>query len=125
MTEDYKVGYGKPPKNGRFKRGQSGNSKGRPKGTLNLKTDLEKELSERINIREGDRHLKVSKQRAMVKALVAKSLKGDARAATILIGLIGRLLNADAESEKVIGLDPEDSTILEDFLTRQLEGDSK
>lgn len=30
--KDYEVGYGKPPKNTRFKAGQSGNPKGRPKG---------------------------------------------------------------------------------------------
>ena len=38
-----------------------------------------------IRIREGERQLKVSKQRAMLKALVAKALKGDARAASLLI----------------------------------------
>ena len=28
---DYEVGYGKPPKEHRFKKGQSGNPRGRPK----------------------------------------------------------------------------------------------
>jgi Family of unknown function (DUF5681) len=32
----YKVGYGKPPKTTRFKKGKSGNPGGRPKGSLNL-----------------------------------------------------------------------------------------
>jgi hypothetical protein len=31
--EDYEVGRGKPPKAARFKPGQSGNPKGRPRGT--------------------------------------------------------------------------------------------
>ena len=44
----YEVGYGKPPKHTRFQPGQSGNPRGRPKGTKNLKTDLEEELSERV-----------------------------------------------------------------------------
>jgi hypothetical protein len=43
---DYKVGYGKPPKSGQFKRGKSGNPKGRPKGSLKLATDLAAELNE-------------------------------------------------------------------------------
>ncbi len=33
------VGYCKPPKRTRFQPGQSGNPRGRPKGTKNLKTD--------------------------------------------------------------------------------------
>ena len=30
---EYEVGYKKPPKEGQFKKGQSGNPRGRPKGT--------------------------------------------------------------------------------------------
>jgi len=29
---EYKIGYGKPPKSSQFKRGKSGNPKGRPRG---------------------------------------------------------------------------------------------
>jgi len=36
MSNDYEVGYKKPPKQGRFKKGQSGNPRGRPSGTKNL-----------------------------------------------------------------------------------------
>ena len=85
---DYDVGYGKPPKASRFKPGQSGNPRGRPSGQPNLITDLMKELAEQIRIREGDRERSVTKQRALIKSLVAKSMKGDARSASILIGLL-------------------------------------
>ncbi len=43
---DYEVGYGKPPRHTRFQPGRSGNPRGRPKDTKNLKTDLIEELAE-------------------------------------------------------------------------------
>ncbi len=89
----YEVGYGKPPKHTRFQPGQSGNPRGRPKGTKNLKTDLMEELGEKIIVREGGQARKVSKQRAVVKSVVARTLKGDARAAALLTSMMMRLLD--------------------------------
>jgi hypothetical protein len=64
MTDEYMVGYGKPPKSGQFKRGESGNRRGRPRGSLKLATDLAAELNEQITVREDGRARRVSKQRA-------------------------------------------------------------
>lgn len=118
--EEEKVGYGRPPVASRFKPGQSGNPKGRPKGTLNLKTDLRNELSEKIQIREGQRSLKVSKQRAMLKALVSEALKGDARAANVVLTLVGRLFEPETAAEAIPALTTDDQAILERFLARRL-----
>lgn len=35
MDKEYEIGYGKPPKEYQFKKGQSGNKKGRPKNSKN------------------------------------------------------------------------------------------
>lgn len=118
--EEEKIGYRKPPTKTRFKAGQSGNPNGRPKGSVNLKTDLRSELSEKIRIREGERSLKVSKQRAMLKALVAKALKGDARAANVVLTLVGRLFEPEAVAEEVPALTSDDEAILARFLARRL-----
>ncbi len=89
----YEVGYGKPPKHTRFQPGQSGNPRGRPKGTKNLKTDLMEELREKIVVREGDRSQKVSKQRALLKSVVNRAIQGDARATAISLSTMMRLLD--------------------------------
>ena len=90
---DYEVGYGKPPRHTQFKPGQSGNPSGRPKGTKNLKTDLSEVLGEMIVVREGDRSQSVSKQRAMLMALLARALNGDVRAVTLVLSTMIRLLD--------------------------------
>ncbi|EAQ33375.1 hypothetical protein NB311A_08717 [Nitrobacter sp. Nb-311A] len=125
MTEQKKtegVGYRRPPRHSQFKPGQSGNPKGRPKGTVNLRSDLREELGEHIRVREGERELKVSKQRAMLKALVSKALKGDARAAHIVLTLVEKLFEPEAAKDTVPDLTSEDQAILERFLARRVSG---
>ncbi len=98
---NYEVGYGKPPQHSRFQPGRSGNPRGRPKGTNNLKTDLMEELGEKILVREGEQSRRVSKQRAVVKSLVMRTLKGEARAAGLLTSLMMRLLDTGEGAPEV------------------------
>ena len=117
----YDVGYKRPPQHTRFQPGQSGNPKGRAAGTLNLKHDLEQELSERIPIREGDRSLRVSKQRALLKAMLSKALKGDTRAASILLQLIAKILVPEAGVADIDApVTDADIAILEDYVARRM-----
>jgi hypothetical protein len=97
----YKVGYGRPPKATQFRPGRSGNPKGRPKGSRNLATDLAAELGEPITVREDGRHRRVSKQRALIKSLMAKSLQGDVRAAAALLSLYARVITETPEDQPI------------------------
>ncbi len=114
----HEIGYGRPPKHTRFKKGRSGNPKGRPKEARNLKTDLMEELGERILVREGARAHRISKQRAMVKTLMAGTLKGDARLARLLLSMMMRLLEGEVAGAAEEALDADDLEILEDFARR-------
>jgi len=113
--KEYEVGYGKPPPDGRFKPGQSGNPKGRPKGTKNLKTDLAEELGEKIPIKEQGKTKKVSKQRAMLKALTAKALQGDTKAANTVLNLVMRLMTPDDVEGEEMELTKTDLQVLDEF----------
>lgn len=120
---EYQVGYRKPPSHTRFKPGQSGNPRGRSKGTKNLKTDLLEELGETILVREGDQSRRISKQRAMVKTLVSRTLKGDARAAGHLLGMINRMVDTGAGAIDVEEpLRDGDHEILADYRMRNEAG---
>ena len=99
MAKQSNVGYRNPPRATRFKPGQSGNPKGRPKGSLNLATDLSAELGEQITVREGGQPRRITKQRALVKSLMAKALQGDVRATTALLALYARIIAEPGEDE--------------------------
>lgn len=83
----YDVGYRKPPKATQFAKGVSGNPKGRPKGTLNLATALNRALSEQIEVTENGRKRRMSKLDVAIKGLVNRAVKGDAKAMQQVLGL--------------------------------------
>jgi hypothetical protein len=80
-------GYGKPPEATRFKKGVSGNPKGRPKGTLNVATVLTRTLREKVAITVNGRRRMVTKLEAALKQLVKKATAGDVRALRLLTAL--------------------------------------
>ena len=121
MSDDYKVGYKNPPRKYQFKEGQSGNRKGRPKGARNLKTDLLEELGERILIREGNREVRMSKQRALIKSQLARALKGSDRAASKIIDLCLRVIGIEDEAADAdTPLTAEEQAVLAALKTRIL-----
>ena|SRR5437763_673031 len=94
---NYTVGYGKPPKRMQFKRSRSGNPKGRPKGSRKLASDLAAELSEQITVREDGRSRRISKQRALIKSLMARALQGEVRATAAMLTLYARVITEPAD----------------------------
>jgi hypothetical protein len=119
QSGDYKVGKGRPPKGSQFKPGHSGNPKGRRKGARNLASDLAEELSERVQVREGGRQRALSKQRAFLKALFAKAMQGDARAASLLVGLMAKLIKDEPAAVTQQPLSLEDQALLDAFVRRR------
>jgi hypothetical protein len=62
----YRVGYGRPPAETRFKPGVSGNPKGRSKKTPSFSDVTEQVLNEHVEMRVGDRVLRMSNRQALV-----------------------------------------------------------
>ena len=101
----YEVGYCKPPKHTRFRPGQSGNPKGRPKGRQNPKTLFNQTLNETVAIREGERTRRVSKLEAFFRRTVNEGLQGDARKSSTLISLC-REMGVFSEGEETTASPP-------------------
>jgi hypothetical protein len=85
---DYEVGYGRPPQHTRFKRGQSGNPKGRPRESKNLPTLLTEALNQRVMVAENDGRRRITKREAIITQLVNRSAKADLRAIKILLDIL-------------------------------------
>jgi hypothetical protein len=112
-----KVGYGRPPVHSRFKPGQSGNPRGRPKGTLNFTTDLKRTLQAPVTLNDGRKTRRVTTQEAALLRLAEKALNGDPRALEKLVSLSATLSTNNAESpSKTMAAD--DQAILDRY--RQL-----
>ena len=85
---DYRVGYGKPPRETRFKRGQSGNPKGRPPGAKNMASMVNEALNERVVVNDNGGRKRISKRKAAFKQLVNEAAKGNWRALKLLVDIL-------------------------------------
>ena len=82
-----KVGPGKPPRHTRFKPGQSGNPKGRPKGSKNFATILQQQLTKKITITVDGKPRRMTVQEVIARRLATDSMKGTTKAMELLIKL--------------------------------------
>jgi hypothetical protein len=89
------VGYGKPPKHTRFRKGTSGNPRGRTKGISNWATILKRTLQEKTIINDKGVRKTVPKIEAIFKRLGDKAASGDLQAARQVTPLY---ITAEAET---------------------------
>ena len=119
MSKKYEVGYGKPPNHTQFKKGQSGNPRGRPKGSRNFSTDVRDTLKARVGLTGDGKRKTVSTQLATLLQLRKKALSGDARALDRMIEL-ARTYNDEEIAEAAAKLSETDAELLEAYEERVL-----
>ena len=118
MPADYEVGYGRPPSHTRFQKGRSGNPRGRPKGARNFGTELQEALGQTVLVREGGVARRVTRRGAVVLSLLAKALKGDVRAAALLISAEQRADAAKQGEPDGEALSAEEAEVMAGFEAR-------
>ncbi len=102
-TKDGKVGYKHPPVESQFRKGQSGNPRGKRKGQRNLAPVLLDVLSQTVKVKQGGKTLRMSKGEAFIQKILSQAHNGDGRAfkaALFLTEMIGRM---DAPELKLAG----------------------
>jgi hypothetical protein len=82
--DDYEIGYGKPPKSGRFKKGISGNPSGRPKKPSDPASDLMKELQSKVIYQENGKRKAITRLRGINRQVVNKAVSGNLSAARLV-----------------------------------------
>lgn len=87
----YRVGYSKPPLHSQFRKGQSGNPRGRPKGSFSkgrANVLALREAYRPVTVKEGDRILTLPAIQAVMRSQVALAAKGNSAAQRTVIQAI-------------------------------------
>ena len=84
----YAVGYGKPPLHSRFRKGRSGNPRGRSRGSTPLAELLQQALDETVLVPKGHGRRRITKREAIVAGLVDRALQTDPRATRLLLDMM-------------------------------------
>jgi hypothetical protein len=115
----YTTGYKKPPKEHRFRSGQSGNANGRPKGGKNTATLLREILDRKIAVRNGSTIRKISVREAILTRFAEFALKGDTKSAAFLLQ---RYDGTEAVQDNAdITTTPEEQEIIDRYLEAYLK----
>lgn len=97
------AGYKKPPKSGQFKKGESGNPRGRPPGRSKVLTKddrwqvLQKIANSKLHIKAPGGIQEVTYYEALYKKLFQMALNGDLGAARLLAPLIEKIFHEGTE----------------------------
>ena len=99
------------------KPGQSGNPRGRKKGSRGLKTDLHAELNRIVEVKVGKYTFKGTTQQLTLRTLALLAANGNLKASAQLVPLVLNLFGAEDRGADKRKLSPQDQAVLDSFLT--------
>jgi len=99
--DEYEVGYRKPPKHAQFKKGQSGNPRGRRRGSRNYRIRFHEIINEKVTITENGRRRRMAKFDVAWRQTMNKAAGGDFRAMKLLLDAYERFALHEHKSEPI------------------------
>lgn len=123
---DYSVGYGKPPREHQFRKGDGRKRGRRPKGTQNVKTLIRQEHARIVRLRSKDGSVK---KRSAIAALIQQEVAEAFENVKVRARQIELAMRLDAEEEARAAssggetMRQEDEAILARYLPAALETD--
>jgi hypothetical protein len=102
--EDAEAGYKHPPLNSQFRKGQSGNPRGRRKGQRNVAPVLTEILSQPVTVKQGGKARRVSKGNAIILMLMSKAQNGDSRAVKAMLYCVEKIARVDTPEPQLGGV---------------------
>lgn len=118
------TGYAKPPKRRQFRKGQSGNPKGRPKGSKNFNTIFHEVGRQKVKVTDNGITREITKFEASAMQLMNKAAAGDMRALNTLMGWVRLFQEVVEAPEKSTPLNTEDDkAVMENIIKRMREID--
>jgi hypothetical protein len=99
-SDNYEIGYSKPPKNGQFKKGASGNPSGRPKKPSDFLSALLREANSEVPINENGKPKLVKKIEVVAKQVMNKAATGSIHSQRLLFKLLQQAEERAAEQEQ-------------------------
>jgi uncharacterized protein DUF5681 len=115
-SSDDAVGYGRPPKATQFQKGQSGNPKGRPKGTRPVGAVLQEILGQRIAVTENGRTRRLPALEVMLRRLANDAMRSEPVALKLILSLFDRYGDSPEAGIRFDEVLAEDKEILANFL---------
>lgn len=113
---EYEVGKGRPPLTTRWKSGQSGNPKGRSKGSRPVGAVLQEIIQQKVSVTENGRTRRIPALEVMLRRLANDAMRSDQRAIKLLLSLVDRYAESPETALQLREMLAEDEAILAQYL---------
>jgi hypothetical protein len=115
---DYEIGYGRPPVATRFRPGDVGNPKGRPKRGKPVGQIIHDAMMTPVRIDVNGKPKTMTAQEVIIHNLVRSAARGDTKAIHTLFALKARYQESAETTLMPSDLEPNDRKIIEEYLAK-------